>query len=157
MYLSQQKIIIMKNIVFILFLLVSVFGAKAQTNDKILEFTGSLASIAAYNTYIAIGAIADGYVNDVYDTEYTTTLMDEQISMLKEVKRMATDAINESKVLSDDDKEYVKDLNEALSYLVKEAESLKEYAITGSDESSASYNKNRNLAWDKISELLGLE
>jgi hypothetical protein len=147
----------MKNIVFILFLLVNVIGVKAQTTDKVLEFTGSLASVAAYNTYITIGAIADGYVNDVYDTEYTSTLMDEQISMLKEVKRLATEAINESKVLSDDDKVYVMQLNEALSYLIKEAESLKEYAITGSDESSTRYSTNRNLAWDKISELLGIE
>src|SRR5436190_1258709 len=67
--------------------LISVFAfgltnfAFAQDDGKTEALTalGSASGLLMYNTYVGIGAIADGYSGDVYDSTTVASLMTEQI------------------------------------------------------------------------------
>ncbi len=138
----------------------SVFGyssASAQCGTSVLEAFGATSSLALYNTYITIGSIADGYVGETYDSEYTVTLMDEQLAMIdKIIEYIDQLAVDKKSGISTDDKDYLLDMKACLKDLRREAEGLKEYARDDSQSGSDKYNEARTAAWAKIEDLLGL-
>ena len=147
----------MKKILVIASLLLATGISRAQCSPNVVSAFGGTCSVALYNTYITIGAIADGYVSDTYDAERVQSLMDEQISMIASLSGMMITCKNDDTgSLSADDKDYIADVITCLDYLKGEAEGLRDVALTGSDEASAAYDTNRDLAWSLIEELLGL-
>jgi hypothetical protein len=131
---------------------------KGQCSEDLLESYGGMSVIAMYNTYIGIGAIADGFAAEQYDTAHVQDLMDEQIGMLTNVSDMLTKVIeNNNNNVDVLDKDFMREILVVFDYLKLEAVYLKEYSNTKSTEASTSYDSNRQLAWDKISELMGLE
>jgi hypothetical protein len=143
---------------FLIVIFLSFSPAKAQCSDDMLGAFGGVSAIAMYNTFVGIGAIADGYTNKQYDAQYVQTLMDEQIGMLTSVSDMLTKVIeNNNNNVDVLDKDFMREILVAFDYLKLEAVYLKEYSNTKSTEASTSYDSNRQLAWDKISELMGLE
>ncbi len=143
---------------FLIVIFLSFSPAKAQCSDDLLESYGGMSVIAMYNTYIGIGAIADGFAAEQYDTVHVQDLMDEQIGMLTNVSDMLTKVIeNNNNNVDVLDKDFMREILVAFDYLKLEAVYLKEYSNTKSTEASTSYDSNRQLAWDKISELMGLE
>ena len=149
----------MRTLFFILGLSFFTYSpTKAQCSEDLLESYGGMSVIAMYNTYISIGAIADGYTAEKYDAAYVQDLMNEQIAMLTTVSDMLTKVVeNNNNNVDISDKNFMSGILIAFDYLKLEAESLKEYCNTNSTDASALYDTNRQLAWDKISELMGLE
>lgn len=136
--------------------MLSITTTKAQCSTSVLEAFGATSSLAVYNTYITIGTIADGYVGETYDAEYTIDLMDEQITMISTVVDYIDKILNDSKSgVSADDKDYLREMKACLNDLYDEAEGLKEYA-TDNNSGTDKYNAARDAAWAKIEELLGL-
>ena len=132
-------------------------SAQAQCDTKVMESFGGTASVAMYNTYLTIGAIADGYVNESYDAERVKALMAEQVGMMTNLITQMKDALAAEKSgLLEDDRVYINEMILCLSYLKDEAQGLQDYATDELETSQQKYNTNRNLAWDKIEDLLGL-
>jgi len=147
----------MRKILLILLLAGGTTFSYGQCSAKVMEAFGGTASMALYNTYITIGAVADGYVAETYDSERVQSLMSEQISMLQIVSDQITAAVSEtSSTLKDDDRAYLKEMRTCIGYLKKEAQGLHDYAAYGTDEANTQYDTNRDLAWTAISDLLGL-
>lgn len=150
----------MKSILLSISLLIGGLQfSNAQCHEKILEAFGGTSAVALYNTYITIGAIADGYVSDVYDAAKVEELMLEQESMMEVLSGYFDELTKENSVveLSEEDTKYINEMITCLDYLKMEATGLKEYAATNSDESLDKYNEGRDNSWTIISELLGLE
>lgn len=130
------------------------FSASAQCNTTVLEAFGGAASIALYNTYITIGAIADAYVAKAYDADRVKDLMDEQISMMNVITGQFDKALSEGG-LKTGDKDFIRSAIECVTHLQNEARGLSEYAEEGSGNEL--YSSSRNEAWKLISKLLGLK
>lgn len=148
----------MKLIVALLLTVCSFSVSRAQCDADVREAFGGVSSITVYNTYITIGAIADAYVNDVYNSDRVKELMGEQTSMLQAVIDMLAKCRQaKSNGLSSDDVLYVQELIDCLTSLKKEAQGLSDYSETKSEEAQNRYNTNRDKAWGQISALLGLD
>ena len=152
------KTAFMKKIILFLLLTAGSIGHSfGQCSSEVREAFGGTASIALYNTYITIGAVADGYVAESYDSERVQTLMDEQVSMINVLIDFLNKAIDDpSESLTSDDKDYLREMITCLNYLKAEAQGLHDIALYGSDDASNRYNTNRDLAWTSIELLLGL-
>lgn len=147
----------MKLLVVLLLTVCSFSVSRAQCDVEVREAFGGVSSITVYNTYITIGAIADAYVNEVYNANRVKELMSEQTSMLQSVIDMLSKCqVAKSNGLSADDVVYIKELITCLNSLKAEAQGLSDFAISGSEESQKRYNQNRDKAWGEISTLLGL-
>lgn len=135
------------------------FSAQGQCSTPVLEGFGSVSAIAVYNTYITIGAIADGYVYETYDSEYVAGLMSEQIAMINVINESLEKCVNDNSEGSLDsaDKKYLNDFIDCLDLLRQEAEGFKSYALSESESGLEKYTTNRDLAWKKIAQLLDLE
>jgi len=147
----------MKWIAAILLTFSSFSGLRAQCDADVREAFGGVSSIMVYNTYITVGAIADAYVNKVYDADRVKELMGEQTAMLKSVITMLEKCkVAKSNGLSSDDVGYIKDLIACMEFLQEEAQGLSDYAETGASDAQNRYNTNRDKAWEKVKGLLGL-
>jgi hypothetical protein len=148
----------MKLIVVFFLTICSFSVSRAQCDVNVREAFGGVSSITVYNTYITIGAIADAYVNEVYDANHVKELMNEQTAMLQSVIEMLSKCKEvKSNGLTEDDVLYVQELMDCLTSLKKEAQGLGDYATTGSEDAQNRYDTNRDQAWVQIKSLLGLE
>ena len=149
-----------KSLITVLLLcLINVYNVKAQNNTKVLEALGSSSAVLLYNTYICIGSIADNYAGEVYEEDYVVTLMNEQVDMIDALTSRLQNCIDDTSEghLSDEDKNFFKSMILILSYLKNQAQGFAEYAKTDSDDSLEKFDENRELAWENIAELLGIE
>ncbi len=151
--------LLMKKILICLFIgLLSFDQTRAQdSNDKtvVLETLGVLSAVTVYNTYLAIGAVADGY-GTTYEAEYAISLMNEQSSFLSKTQEQL-DALVATKFLDENDKDFVKRTSECVNYLRNQAEAMAKYAKTEAQADLDSYNFYRDRAWKLIEDLLGLK
>lgn len=122
-----------------------------------LETIGMLSGHSAYNTYIAIGGIADGYASDVYTSTYVQELMVEQVSMLYMLDSSMITLQNSGFITDDADKESIYDIREIYRLLINQANALKSYAVSGSTEDSDYFQVCRKKSWAAISKLIGVE
>ena len=128
-----------------------------QCSDKVMESYGGTCSISLYNTYIALGAIADGYTDSVYDADRVVGLMEEQITMYDVIVEQLKAAKNDASAnLSEGDKTYLTDVINCWDHLKSEAQGLKNLALN-KDVDMDLYNIGRNAAWVIIAELMGFE
>jgi len=114
------------KLIVVLFLTICSFSvSRAQCDVNVREAFGGVSSITVYNTYITIGAIADAYVNEVYDANHVKDLMSEQTAMLQSVIEMLSKCKEvKSNGLTEDDVLYVQELVDCLTSLKKEAQRL---------------------------------
>lgn len=140
-------------------LLMGVSSIKAQCSTEVLSAFGGLSTVAIYNSYLSIGAVADGYSCSQYDAEYVQTLMNEQISMADTIIGMFDNALadNSATGLDENDKYFVGELKVVFGFLKEEATGLRDYAANEDEASYQKFSDNRANAWNKISELLGFE
>ncbi len=138
----------MKKIILILLLTFGSFSSSfGQCSSEVREAFGGTASIALYNTYITIGAVADCHAVESYDAERVQALMNEQTAMIDVLIEMLDKTVkDQSGSLTSDDKEYVKEMIACLKYLKAEAQGLHDFAADGSEGASQRYNTNRELA-----------
>ena len=139
-------------------LLLSNFTPAGASNDKgkdkALETIGTISGIALYNTYIAIGGVADAYAKEVYESDYIVQLMDEQVASLNGLQDKYNELLKSGFLTDKSDIDYIKEIIKAFGYLSDEAEGLSEMAKKGDN---TLFSKSRTKAWDKISDLLGFE
>jgi hypothetical protein len=146
---------------FLVFVFLFTFSqsATAQTDREnvVLEALGGFSALALYNSYIVVGAVADGFVSDVYTKEMAISLITEQISSLELLIEHCNKLLTGGVLQNASDKEYVSGIREALKLLKAEASALKGFVESGNETDQKAYDENRNAAWSKIAKLLGLE
>jgi hypothetical protein len=130
----------------------------AQTGKvAALESLGMLAGHSAYNTYIAIGSIADGYSCDVYTSSYVQELMVEQVDMLYLLDSSMITLLNSGFVSDEEDQASILQVREIYRLLINQANALKSYAISGSTEDADYFQVCRKKSWAAVSKLIGAE
>lgn len=132
----------------------SVMGQIEDGKNKALESIGVLSAVTIYNTYLAIGAVADGY-GTAYEDDYVVSLMEEQKSLLANTIDQLN-LLTASDYLDTNDKEFVKQTTDCLNYLKMEAEAMSKYVGSKTQADLDSYNFYRDRAWNMIEDLLGL-
>ena len=146
----------MKTIVVALLALATFCRLQAQ-EDATLEVVGGLNGALLYNTYVAIGAIADASTENVYDSSYVVALMDEQKGLLKIAIENNKKLLASGVIKSETDIQYLKDLNQAYQLLKTEAEALIAYMQSKSADDGNKFDEARRQCWALIAKLLELE
>jgi hypothetical protein len=149
----------MKKLMAALLLLLSLQFGYAQNTDKDAALTsiGSLGAVALYNTYLSIGLMADAHASQVYDADYTHTLIDEQIGMMQSMKENLKELMASGFLTSEDDKAFASDMIACAGLLQDEAQAFKKYLSDLTEESANAYDTARLYAWDNIARLLDLD
>jgi hypothetical protein len=130
----------------------------AQTGKKeALESLGAISGIMLYNTYVSIGAMADGFATETYDAETIKSLMDEQQSSMASAVETFDKLLASGFVTEAADKKYVEDAKEICGLLKSMAGNLSDYSTDKSTEHSDAFQETRKEAWSKIAALLGFE
>jgi hypothetical protein len=146
-------------LLIIVFLFTFGNSATAQTDreNAVLEALGGFAALSLYNTYIVVGAVADGYASEVYTQEMAINLLAEQVSSVELLTEHCNKLLTGSVLQNASDKEYISGIRDALKLLQAEASSYKNFIESRSENDQKAYDENRNAAWAKISKLLGFE
>ena len=140
-----------KLLIVVVLLVAAAGGVYAQ--DEALAAIGALGGAYMYTNYLSIGAIADGHHYDVYDGETTISLMSELMNLTASAAGSLQTLVRTG-TLSPEDFSYVNEIITALGLLTSQAESFKAYVETGDAAQATLYDRYRNNAWAKISELL---
>ncbi|MFI5170949.1 MAG: hypothetical protein ACHQFW_01085 [Chitinophagales bacterium] len=148
----------MKKLTIICFMMTGFITVNAQTGkDTALETLGSLSAFSLYDAYCVIGVMADAFSDDVYEADYVSQIMDEQVTLLTTFNE-GMDKLNSSGFITDDaDRVYIASAKECADLLTSEAKALKSYTTDPTVANSESFQDVRTKAWAKISALLGIE
>lgn len=120
-----------------------------------LSTLGTQGSMLLYDTYVLIGAFHDGYVVDAWDQEMMLALLDEQSGLMVTLTE-SYDSLLISGYLVEEDRLYLLEMKECARLLKNEADWLIAYVNYESDENHQQYLDARNKAWEKITEILGI-
>lgn len=145
-------------IVFLLILLsFTGFSQTAQQREnKLLGAIGLLTKNYLYNTYLTIGAVADGSVKDVYGDSLVVDLMNEQISIINSTKESFNGLITSKSLIDKNDEEFIKSLLPLLDGLAAQAKALIGVVKTGDSNYSTTYSTKRKENWKRICEALDI-
>ena len=140
-------------------ILQSMTGQTAVTDPKkneALVTIGTMSALSLYNTYVAIGAVADAYGRDVYTAQNVGDLMKEQLTILPTAKAQV-EKLKYSGYLEDQtDIDYCQSIMDCLDLLILEAGGLSEYALHGDLDAQLNYANAREDAWELITKILQL-
>ncbi len=145
----------MKNALIIIFFTTNLFSQN-KNSALLLETVGVLSAQGIYLTYASIGTIADGYVNETYNSDFAFDMASELITLSQTAKEQLT-LLLKSEILSSEDISFVAQLITGYGYLISQAEALIQIIETDNKKYINEFENYRLLAWDLISEMLGLE
>lgn len=138
--------------------LLIISSAPAQTGkDKALETIGAVSAMMVYNTYVAIGSVSDAYEDKVYEAAYVAEIMTEQVNSMDAMVNTYNQLLASGFITDPLDKDFINDLVTTCGYLKNQAQSMKDYSVTGAQSDSDRFQRYRNDAWSKISIMLGFE
>ncbi len=126
--------------------------------DKELKLTkavGGLSAVTLYNTYLSISMIAQGY-ETTYDSLTVSQLLAVQISFMNNLSITYNDLI-ESNALLTDDVVFAQEVLGIFGDMINQANSFNKYVASKSDVDLGEYSNSGDIAWTRISQLLGYE
>lgn len=138
------------SIVIVLFLAVTS-AAVAQEDDPALYAVGSLGASNLYSSYVVLATVADGYASGNYQQSTAEDLAEESIA-LHESSAEALRQLVDRNVVSEGDRGIIENMIEAHELLIRQAEGL--LAYLDDDESAEQFQRFREEAWEKISDIL---
>ena len=128
----------------------------AQDEGILLETIGVLSAQGLYLTYTAIGTLADGYNKDLYEEEFMLQILQQYIELTKVAKDQMQSLLS-TQTLTGEDIGFVNNIVTTYNLLLAEANAMRNYVLTGTQEHVDEFHKHRNAAWANISDLLGLQ
>lgn len=151
----------MRKLILLLFILITGTASHAQLTaaqeSKMLQSMGGLSAAYLYNTYSAIGSVADGYSGGVYTEKETTDILDNQKQMCGNLIKMLQGLVDD-KVLNDQrDVDFMKNTITIIKGLKNQAQYYEDYMANKNDERKTKYDDQRKENWNGISKVLGLE
>ena len=123
--------------------------------ETCMEALGAVHSANLFNTYTAIGAVADGFSRDTYTKDDVRDLMATQTAFIDVLSKSLTTVDADVGTTSPDRKTIAK-LQEIYRLLKSEAMSLRAYSQSKKKSDLAAYDDSRARAWVEIEALLGL-
>jgi hypothetical protein len=128
-------------------------ASEAETATQALASSlGTLSGADAYTTYIALGAVADGWVHNVYPADKVTRIAG-VLRRLAEAAAAGLNAVLVSGALREDDRAYVQGMVDAYGLLAAEAGALTAWVQTGERKS---FDEARDKAWKLILSTLAM-
>lgn len=151
----------MKNLLFSIFILLISVNIYSQTCEeregKLLEAMGSFSAAAMYNTYGAIGSIADGFGGEVYKAEMVTSLLNAQIALCGNLIKVM-DSLKTGKILTaQSDQNYSTDVIAILKGLKNQASFFLDYVKDKAQQKMDDYSAQRDKNWKDLCKLMGME
>jgi hypothetical protein len=149
-----------RHILLTLTMVLPAFALSAQSSDKentFLETLGAASGIMIYNTYVAIGSIADGYEYEAYDSAEVKVFMDEQAGAMQNMATQYQALLDSGYLEAQEDQEFVSELIVTCRLLSDQAGALTQYALTQSDDVAQAFQDYRSEAWQKIAYLLDID
>ncbi|MCA8987817.1 MAG: hypothetical protein KDA78_09270 [Planctomycetaceae bacterium] len=135
---------------------ISATTATAQAaDDGRLAAIGGLSAAHMYTTYIAIGATADAFGNDVYETKQVQDIMGGMVGMIDTLKKQLL--LVQENCEDPSDKDYIDETIQVYNLLQEEARQLSTFAKTRDVADHRAYEKARTTVWPRIEKLLGID
>ena len=132
-----------------------VSAQKGKTDA--LETIGAAGGLLLYDSYVVVGALGDAFEKEVYDAGYIKELMTEQVNSI-EAQEAQFKKLSESGFLEETgDKDFIKEMITCFGLLKAYAKSLISYSSNVNTENADIFQADRKKAWDKVTELLGLD
>ena len=129
--------------------------ADEEEDDGRLSAIGGLSAAHMYTTYIAIGAVADAFGNDVYETEQVQEIMGGLVGMIDTLKKQLL--LVQENCEDESDQEYIDETIQIYSLLQEEARQLSTFSESTEKADHRAYEKARTTVWPRIEKLLGLD
>jgi hypothetical protein len=123
----------------------------ADPQQALLGAVGTLAGSDACASYMALGAVADGWVREVYAADKVVRIVG-ILRRLAEGAAAGLEAVAASGALAEPDRGYLGGMTEAYRALVTEADALVTWVQTGE---RAAFDAARDKAWKTILATLG--
>ena len=151
----------MKQFMIILaLLLLKAPGTMAQTceqrEEKIKNSLNSFSAALLYNTYGLIGSIADGFGQDVYNSETAINLLDAQKKLMDNLVNVLDD-LSKNNFLPEKDSIYASSASTILKGLKKQAELMQDYCNNKRQQKLNAYEEQRKKNWSAINSLMGVK
>ncbi|HEU4575598.1 MAG TPA: hypothetical protein VFS36_11405 [Chitinophagaceae bacterium] len=151
----------MKKIILLFAVAAISFSSMAQSCEEretnLLNTLGGLSAGFMYNTYLSIGSVSDAYVKEVYTKENTLALLEEQVNLIENIRKMLNELLEKKSLTAADDQRFVKETMEVMKGLQQQARFFKEYVNTKDNTKATSYENQRQSNWKNISKLMGLD
>lgn len=144
---------------FLAVLLIPVLQTRAQdpkAGDPMAHTLGALGAQGLFSTYMAIAELADLYGSQAYDKEKSLKLAGMYAGLSEAAKESLSDLVDSGK-LNTNDEAAVNQMIVINDLLGKTAQGIIAYIKDPSEANEATYDKNRQKAWNSISKFLGLE
>src|SRR5690554_417111 len=140
----------------------SVMPVQAQDDsavEEIKELLGGTTAVAMYNTFIAIGMAADLYLSHQDNQEIAQMLAEEQIGMAENMHLMFKETLsNNAAAFSENDIYFLNGVVETFEALESFAKVASEWMQNPqSAELMEKYDQQREIAWQLVGDLLGLD
>jgi hypothetical protein len=142
-------------LILLLFLSVTPLRAQNEQETAYLTAIGGLSAVSIYELYSTTGMIGDAYEKKVYEADFCVQLLEENLGMIKTLGDQLGQ-LNEKADLEEADRNYVIRVQDVLDDLSDMGKNLQNYIRNKDTDSSAAFQKSREVAWAKISGLLGL-
>ena len=146
-----------KVLLLVVVALIALQGQAQKGKDEALEAIGGSCSLLLYNTYIIVGMTADAYADEVYSGEKATQIVGEQLDGIETIEKQYSALINSGFLTEPSDVQFIEEFIKTYALVRYEADALVKFIQSGTAEDSAEYDRYRQMAWAKISELLGFE
>lgn len=120
--------------------------ASAVPEPALLAAVGTLGGANAYASYMAMGAVVDGWVREVYPRDTVTRIV-ALLGRLAQTSGAELQAVLASGAPLEDDRVYVQGMIDAFKALVREAAAVATWVETGDRKA---FDEAREKAWRAI-------
>jgi hypothetical protein len=138
------------------FLLGTVSVAVAADDTVLLNTLGYTTGQSVLLTHMAVGTLADAYAGKAYKTEQATTFIATYINVTKGMKDQMTKLVD-ADTLSKSDSQFVQNTIDVLDLVLREANDLKDYIVSGKQSDAQAYDSSRKKALKEIKTLLSIK
>jgi len=144
---------------FSLFFSTQLSAQQDTATEEIKELLGGTTAVAIYNTFIAIGMAADLYLSHQDNQEIAQMLAEEQIGMSQNMHLMFKAILSSNaSAFSEDDIYFLNGVVETFQALESFAKVASEWMQNPqSAEHMEKYDRQREIAWQLVGDLLGLD
>lgn len=129
-------------------------SSQEPLSERALYAVGTIGSTQLYYTYLVLGLLGDSYAKGIYDKSTALSLVGE-IKNLTAASKAALASLHGSGEITEQDSALLAEMSDALDALSTQADGLSAYVDAKDD--GASFQTSRQVAWKKISAILGIE
>tara|TARA_Y100001935_G_C16904820_1_gene313485 strand:- start:5 stop:451 length:447 start_codon:yes stop_codon:yes gene_type:complete len=143
-------------LIFVTIFSINTLSAQSNSINTLLETVGALSAQGIFITYTSIGTLADGYVEGVYDDDFTIEILSQYVVVSEAVNNQFNELLRKGD-LHGDDIGLIIELNNIYELLISEADAFRNFVMTKDKSYLHIYDNSRERAWNKIALLFEIE